>query len=74
LGVFSVDLQPWPQILDPPVSITFSWSDAEASATQGQNLMVVEDGVVYDNQMGADDDGYAGTEIGRGNITVHKAK
>jgi hypothetical protein len=30
------------------------------------------DAVVYDNQMGADDDGYDGTEIGGGNIKVHK--
>jgi hypothetical protein len=32
------------------------------------------DEVVYDNQMGADDDGYDGTEIGGGNIRIHKAK
>jgi PKD repeat protein len=31
------------------------------------------DVVVYDNQMGEDDDGYAGTEIGGGNITTHTA-
>jgi hypothetical protein len=29
---------------------------------------------VYDNKMGSDDDGYDGTEIGGGNIKVHKAK
>jgi hypothetical protein len=29
------------------------------------------DAVVYDNQMGALDDDYAGTEIGGGNIKVH---
>jgi hypothetical protein len=36
-----------------------------------------EDGgevVVYDNKMGESDDGYAGTEIGGGNIKIHKAK
>jgi hypothetical protein len=32
------------------------------------------DEVVYDNKMGADDDGHDGTEIGGGNIKVHKAK
>jgi PKD repeat protein len=29
--------------------------------------------VVYDNQMGVPDDDYAGTELGGGNIKVHKA-
>jgi hypothetical protein len=28
--------------------------------------------VVYDNQMGAGDDDYAGTALGGGNIKVHK--
>jgi hypothetical protein len=28
--------------------------------------------IVYDNKMGESDDGYAGTEIGGGNIKVHK--
>ena len=32
------------------------------------------DGVVYDNKMGANDDGYDGTEIGGGNIKVHEGK
>ena len=32
------------------------------------------DEVVYDNKMGADDDGYDGTEIGGGNIKVHDGK
>jgi hypothetical protein len=32
------------------------------------------DRVVYDNKMGSDDDGYDGTEIGGGNIKIHKAK
>jgi hypothetical protein len=32
------------------------------------------DEVVYDNKMGADDDGYDGTEIGGGNIVVHKGE
>lgn len=32
------------------------------------------DAIVYDNQMGEDDDSYAGTEIGGGNIKIHKAK
>jgi hypothetical protein len=31
-------------------------------------------GVVYDNKMGAGDDSYDGTNIGGGNIKVHKAK
>jgi hypothetical protein len=30
--------------------------------------------VVYDSKMAESDDGYAGTEIGGGNIKVHKAK
>jgi hypothetical protein len=30
--------------------------------------------VVYDNKMGQPDDGYDGTEIGGGNIKIHKAK
>jgi hypothetical protein len=30
--------------------------------------------VVYDNQMGAGDDTYAGTAIGGGNVKVHKAR
>jgi hypothetical protein len=30
------------------------------------------DEVVYDNKMGADDDGHDGTEIGGGNIKIHK--
>ncbi|MDY7080299.1 MAG: right-handed parallel beta-helix repeat-containing protein [Chloroflexota bacterium] len=29
------------------------------------------DAIVYDNQMGEDDDSYAGTEIGGGNIKIH---
>jgi hypothetical protein len=32
------------------------------------------DTVVYDNKMGADENGYDGTEIGGGNIKVHKGK
>jgi len=32
------------------------------------------DVVVYDNKIGEPDDVYAGTEIGGGNIKVHKAK
>jgi hypothetical protein len=32
------------------------------------------DETVYDNKMGESDDGYAGTEIGGGNIKIHKAK
>ncbi len=32
------------------------------------------DGVVYDNKMGEPDESDAGTEIGGGNIVVHKAK
>jgi hypothetical protein len=32
------------------------------------------DNVVYDNKMGANDDEYDGTEIGGGNIKVHKAE
>jgi len=30
------------------------------------------DGMVYDNKMGSNDDGYDGTEIGGGNIKIHK--
>ena len=29
------------------------------------------DAVVYDNQLGADDDGYAGTELGGGQVVLH---
>jgi hypothetical protein len=32
------------------------------------------DALVYDNKLGADDDGYDGTALGGGNIKVHKAK
>ena len=32
----------------------------------------VSGGVVYDNKMGSDDDGYEGTALGGGNIKVHK--
>jgi hypothetical protein len=32
------------------------------------------DDVVYDNKWGESDDGYAGTEIGGGNIKIHKGK
>ena len=32
------------------------------------------DTVVYDNQMGEDDDSNAGPELGGGNIVVHKGK
>jgi hypothetical protein len=31
-----------------------------------------DDTVVYDNKLGASDDGYDGTELGGGNIKVHK--
>ena len=32
------------------------------------------DATVYDNQMGESDDAYAGTELGGGNIKIHKVK
>jgi hypothetical protein len=30
--------------------------------------------IIYDNQMGEDDDSNTGTEIGGGSIVIHKAK
>jgi hypothetical protein len=32
------------------------------------------DVIVYDNQLGENDDSYAGTEIGGGSIVIHKSK
>jgi hypothetical protein len=33
-----------------------------------------DNGMVYDNKMGAGDDSYDGTALGGGNIKIHKAK
>jgi len=55
-------------------------TDAELTSSTDVDLFRIKiwdrdtDEVVYDNKMGADDDGYAGTEIGGGNIKIHKAK
>ncbi len=35
---------------------------------------VATDEIVYDNQMGAADDGNPATELGGGSIVIHKAK
>ena len=56
-------------------------TDAELTSSTDVDLFRIKiwdrdngDVVVYDNQMGSDDDGYDGTEIGGGNIKVHTAK
>jgi hypothetical protein len=56
-------------------------TDAELTPSTDVDLFRIKiwdrdngDEVVYDNKMGEPDDGYAGTEIGGGNIKIHKAK
>lgn len=56
-------------------------TDAELASNTNVDLFRIKiwdkdngDGVIYDNKMGSDDNGYDGTEIGGGNIKIHKGK